>query len=98
MRKEEDRHRNHRCPSISLPSRGMRNMERPNDLAGKPEGLAPRVPRLLGVELQPEGGGEHGGRKVFGIVAGCFVGLPVRMVFREITVLPISCGNGNADG
>src|ERR1700677_2681499 len=60
-----------------------------DDVAGLQDGLLEAedllalAPRLLGIELDAQGGAEHGRREVFGVVAGLLGGLAVAVVLGE---------------
>ena len=66
-------------------------------LLGHFEKLFALVPGGVRIELDAQGGRQHAGGQIFGIVAGFFFGLAERMMLGQIAVLFLIGRDGHAD-
>ena len=96
---EQNSHRDNRGPpSFPVALRRLRNVECPEDLSAHLVVLFALIPVYRRIELQAEGRGQHGSRKIFGILAGPLLSLSIGMVFRQVSVGRFFGGLRNADG
>ena len=76
---------------------GLRDVGSLNNLVGDAVYLLLLIPTLVGVKVDVEGGGEHLGGELFGVVAGLVFGLAEAVVLGEVAVGAFVSGYSDAD-
>src|ERR1019366_4419683 len=96
---DQYRSRDHRRPASTLVAHGaLRYVSGAHNLVRQAIDLFFLVPRLVGVELHIERGGNHLGGKLFGVVSGDVVSLAEGVMLAQIAISTAVSRNRHSNG
>ena len=81
-----------------LDDAGLGDVSRTDDLSADLKDFFFVIPAFINVEVNPEGGGQHGCGKILRMIACLTFRLAEGMIFTDITICVAVCGNGTTHG